>query len=128
MSGTIPRKCCITGFFFEERVHGFTAFLILIPCPFTSFLVLPAPPSARSARQSGEICLDILKREWSPAWNLQGALRAIVALLLDPAADSPLNCDAGNMIRGGDMRAFRSMARMYTIEHAAPSAAAATQR
>ena len=27
----------------------------------------------------------------------------LVALLSDPDADSPLNCDAGNMIRGGDM-------------------------
>jgi peroxin-4 len=31
---------------------------------------------------------------------------------------SPLNCDAGNMMRGGDMRAFRSMARMCCREFA----------
>ena len=38
-------------------------------------------------RQSGEICLDILKKEWSPAWSLHSACRAIVALLSDPAHD-----------------------------------------
>lgn len=44
--------------------------------------------------------------------------RAIIALLSNPEADSPLNCDAGNLIRNKDMRGFRSMARMYTRLHA----------
>jgi peroxin-4 len=67
---------------------------------------------------TGEVCLDILKTDWSPAWTLMSVCRAIVALLSDPAggADSPLNCDAGNLVRGGDMRAFDCVARMYTVE------------
>merc|ERR1719240_1104628 len=68
--------------------------------------------------KDGTICLDILKKEWTPAWGLQSACRAIIALLSDPEADSPLNCDAGNMIRAGDMIAYKSMAKMYTTEHA----------
>ena len=42
--------------------------------------------------------------------------RAIANLLLNPNADSPLNCDAGNAIRAGDMLAFKSMAKMYTVD------------
>src|SRR3546814_49928 len=94
--------------------------------------------------QTGEICLDILKKEWSPIWSLQSACRAIIALLSDPEGDSPLNCDAGeecgvsmrlvlhwacrlqltlqynagNMIRAGDMRAYNSMVRLYCAEFA----------
>lgn len=38
--------------------------------------------------------------------------------LADPAPDSPLNCDAGNLLRAGDTRGYNSMARMFTIENA----------
>lgn len=62
--------------------------------------------------------MDILKKEWSPAWGLQAACRAVLALLSDPDAESPLNCDAGNMIRGQDDDAFFGMAHMYTVENA----------
>jgi peroxin-4 len=62
--------------------------------------------------------LDILKKEWSPAWGLNSACRAVLALLSDPDADSPLNCDAGNIIRAGDTDAYWSTARMYTVENA----------
>lgn len=68
--------------------------------------------------KTGDICLDILKKEWSPAWGLQAACRAVLALLCDPDASSPLNCDAGNLIRGNDMSAFWGTARMYTVENA----------
>jgi len=42
----------------------------------------------------------------------------VLALLSDPDAESPLNCDAGNMIRGGDTMAFYTTAQMYTVENA----------
>ena len=73
--------------------------------------------AARRA-QTGEICLDILKNAWSPAWTLQSVCRAILSLLAHAAPDSPLNCDAGNLLRAGDVLGYNSMARCYTVEYA----------
>lgn len=66
--------------------------------------------------QTGEICLEVFKENWTPSWTLESIIRAILFLLSNPNPDSPLNCDAGNLIRKGDMKGFWSMARMYTNE------------
>ncbi|KAK1937493.1 putative ubiquitin-conjugating enzyme E2 [Babesia divergens] len=66
--------------------------------------------------QTGEVCMDVLKSNWSPAWTLQYLCRGITYILNDPNADSPLNCDAGNLIRSGDLLGYRSMAEMYTLD------------
>lgn len=84
--------------------------------PSVKFLTQIFHPNVHHA--SGEICLDILKAAWSPVWTLQATLRAILVLLAHPEPDSPLNCDAGNLLRNGDPRGFRSLARMYTALYA----------
>lgn len=39
-------------------------------------------------------------------------------MLSNPEADSPLNCDAGNLLRSGDEKGFNSLAKMFTLDHA----------
>jgi len=54
--------------------------------------------------KTGEICLDVLKDAWTPVWTLESLCRAIITLLANPEASSPLNCDVGNIIRAGLIR------------------------
>ena len=61
----------------------------------------------------GEICLDILKTEWTPAWSIFSLCTAIRLLMANPVPDSPLNTLAGNLLRCGDNVGYQSMASMY---------------
>ena len=49
--------------------------------------------------ESGEICLDILKYHWSPAYSIPHILLSIVSLLSDPNFDDPLNMDSSNLYK-----------------------------
>ena len=62
----------------------------------------------------GDVCMDLLKQRWQPSLTLQSLCRCVVLLLCEPEYSSPLNCDAGNLLRCGDRLGFESVARMYT--------------
>ncbi len=47
--------------------------------------------------ESGNICLDILKEEWSAAYSVKTLLVSIRSLLGEPNNDSPLNAHAAGL-------------------------------
>ncbi|KAI3633537.1 hypothetical protein MIR68_008484 [Amoeboaphelidium protococcarum] len=47
--------------------------------------------------ETGTICLDILKEEWSAIYNVQTILISIQSLLGEPNNDSPLNGQAAQL-------------------------------
>ncbi|EET00088.1 Ubiquitin-conjugating enzyme E2-17 kDa [Giardia duodenalis assemblage B] len=63
---------------------------------------------------NGEICLNILtKDDWSPAISLISLAQSIAGLCSAPNTDSPLNCDASNLVKNGDVRAVRCICQYY---------------
>jgi ubiquitin-conjugating enzyme E2 D len=68
-------------------------------------------------KTDGQICLDILKRQWSPALGISRALLSIIVLLSEPNARDPLNAAAGNQYLA-NKDDFEMMARAWTAEYA----------
>jgi peroxin-4 len=68
--------------------------------------------------KKGKVCLDILKKNWTPAWGIQAVCDAISALIGAPVPESPLNTLAGNLLRSHDEVGYWSMASMYARKFA----------
>ncbi|KAF1982436.1 UBC-like protein [Aulographum hederae CBS 113979] len=64
--------------------------------------------------KTGEICLDLLKTAWSPAYTISSTLTSIHQLLTSAEPDSPLNIDVALMFRQGDLLGAESLIRYYT--------------
>ncbi|KAI0391681.1 ubiquitin-conjugating enzyme [Xylariaceae sp. FL0594] len=67
-----------------------------------------APPAIKFATEivhaniglkTGEICLDLLKDAWTPAYSVLECVRAVRMLLSCPEVDSPLNVDVAALLR-----------------------------
>ncbi|GAA0144773.1 ubiquitin-protein ligase [Lithospermum erythrorhizon] len=101
---------------------------------FNIDIILPAsypfePPKMKFATkvwhpnissQSGAICLDILKDQWSPALTLKTALLSIQALLSSPEPDDPQDAVVAQQYLR-EYQTFVGTARYWTEAFARPS-------
>ncbi|KUI66027.1 Ubiquitin-conjugating enzyme E2 pex4 [Cytospora mali] len=83
-----------------------------------------APPAVRFvtpvvhpniALKTGEICLDLLKGAWTPAYSVLETVRAVRSLLSYPEVDSPLNVDCAALLRGGDVVGARRLVELWCL-------------
>ncbi|CAM9540789.1 unnamed protein product [Phaeothamnion confervicola] len=67
--------------------------------------------------QTGAICLDILKDQWSPALTIKTALLSLQALMCSPEPDDPQDAEVANMYKTS-LETFRQTAKFWTETYA----------
>lgn len=66
--------------------------------------------------EDGNICLDILKNQWSPSLNLTRVLVMIRSLLKDPNCQDPLRPEIANLYKR-DVEEFNKNVREHILLH-----------
>lgn len=82
--------------------------------PVITFVTRVCHPNVRF--DNGEICLDVLRENWTPILGVVGALESVARLLEEPGTDSPLNVDVAALLRDGDLVAARGLVGFYCAE------------
>jgi hypothetical protein len=67
--------------------------------------------------KGGEICVNVLKRDWAPDMGLRHVLLVVRCLLIEPFPESALNEEAGKLLLE-DYADFAKHARLMTSIHA----------
>lgn len=82
--------------------------------PRLSFLT---PIFHPNINKNGQVCVDILKTEWSPALTIPKILLSVVSLLTDPNPNDPLVPEIAHLYTTNYLK-FIELAKEWTIKYA----------
>ena len=107
-----PDDSPFTGGVFFLNIHFPTDYPFKPPkCNFTTRIYHP------NINSKGNIYLDILKDEWSPALTISKVLLSISSLLTDPNLDDPLVPEIAHIYKS-DRAKYEATARKCSLKRA----------
>ncbi|KAF3336163.1 Ubiquitin-conjugating enzyme E2 28 [Carex littledalei] len=110
-----PPTSCSAGPTAEDMFHWQATIMGPNDSPYSgAFKTKVFHPNINS---NGNICLDILKDQWSPALTISKVLLSICSLLTDPNPDDPLVSEIAHMCKT-DRHRYESTARSWTQKYA----------
>ena len=84
-----------------------------LECPKVNFITKIYHPNIHN----GNICMDILKNNWSPILTISKVLLSISSLLSSPNVDDPLDIEIANLIKKNS-ELFKNNAHKWTQMYA----------
>ncbi len=107
-----PKDTPYEGGMFQLSIHISSEYPFKPPqCRFRTKIYHP------NINSSGQICLDILKNQWTPSLTISKMLLSILALMDQPNPDDPLVTEIANEMKHNVER-YKTTARNWTIQYA----------